>query len=482
MSSLLVSTAIGLDDPIRAYLEPRLRGAASEAAAETTLAVTVPAPVAPAEALLDLAPSGHGFLWHPPGEAAVAGSGACHALRLEGAGRFADLRRRAEEVFRSLEEEVHPEAALPAAGVSPARRLYGGLAFDVGAASQEPWTELGDGCFTLPRFLYRVDGERASLTVSARASQLAAGFGVEAALDETSRLLDGLGRYGGTGTGPLASPAPVPEHGEDGEPPDAEDWIRRVEAIRRAIRAGDFEKIVAARRSVIDLGHEPRRQSSAVEILGRLERDQVASTRFAFVRPNAVFLGVTPERLVAKKGLRVVTEALAGSIESGAEHAAELLGSGKDRLEQQLVVDAIVRRLEPVCDRLQVAARPTVRELRDVLHLHTPIVGTLAEPRHLLELVETLHPTPAVGGVPTAEAMEWIREHETHERGWYAAPIGWFDAAGDGEMAVALRSCVISGSRAYLYVGAGIVADSDPRQELRETELKKQALSTVFRG
>ncbi len=87
-----------------------------------------------------------------------------------------------------------------------------------------------------------------------------------------------------------------------------------------------------------------------------------------------------------------------------------------------------------------------------------------------------LHPTPAVGGLPSAAAMRWISEHESGPRGWYASPVGWFDAAGDGEFAVALRCCLLRGSRAHLYAGAGIVGNSDPRLEYRETELKRHAL------
>ena len=146
------------------------------------------------------------------------------------------------------------------------------------------------------------------------------------------------------------------------------------------------------------------------------------------------------------------------------------------------MVDAIVRRLEPLCESLRVAERPSVRELKDVLHLHTEIRGELAGDRHVLDLVEMLHPTPAVGGVPTAAAVEWIREHETHARGWYAAPVGWFDADGDGELMVALRSCVLAGDRAWLWAGAGIVADSDPIAELAETALKEQALLGALGG
>jgi isochorismate synthase EntC len=94
----------------------------------------------------------------------------------------------------------------------------------------------------------------------------------------------------------------------------------------------------------------------------------------------------------------------------------------------------------------------------------------------VLDLVDALHPTPAVGGVPTASALDWIATHEPAPRGWYAGPVGWFDAAGDGEFAVALRSGLLVGNRAYVYAGAGIVAESDADAEYAETDLKQRAL------
>ncbi len=218
----------------------------------------------------------------------------------------------------------------------------------------------------------------------------------------------------------------------------------------------------------------------ATAVLRRLARARHGATRFAFRGRGTTFLGATPERLVRRRGRRVDTEALAGSIARGSANAARLLASAKERHEHQLVVDDIVRRLRPLCGGLRLPAVPHVRALRDVQHLATPIAGVLGRRRHVLELVEALHPTPAVGGVPTTAALDWIREHESEPRGWYAAPVGWLDAAGDGEFAVALRSCLLSGHRAHLYAGAGIVADSDPRREYTETELKTRTLLTAL--
>jgi menaquinone-specific isochorismate synthase len=199
-------------------------------------------------------------------------------------------------------------------------------------------------------------------------------------------------------------------------------------------------------------------------------------TRFAFRPGETAFVGATPERLVARRGLSVASEALAGS----AARSEALLASRKDLGEHGFVVREIARRLRPLCRSLTVGERPDVRELRHVLHLHTPIEGVLAEPTHVLELVEALHPTPAVAGVPTDGALAWIAARESAPRGWYAGPVGWLDGDGDGEFAVALRSGVVDGARAWLYAGAGIVRDSDPRAEYDELELKQRALAAAL--
>jgi menaquinone-specific isochorismate synthase len=110
------------------------------------------------------------------------------------------------------------------------------------------------------------------------------------------------------------------------------------------------------------------------------------------------------------------------------------------------------------------------------MHLRTPIAARLAKRAHVLDLVAALHPTPSVGGVPTDRAIEWITRNEPDPRGWYAGPVGWFDAEGDGEFAVALRCGLLRGNRAWIYAGAGIVRDSDPAMEYAETNIKQTAL------
>jgi isochorismate synthase EntC len=155
--------------------------------------------------------------------------------------------------------------------------------------------------------------------------------------------------------------------------------------------------------------------------------------------------------------------------------SAALVASQKDRREHDLVVDAIRAALAD-CAEVDAPAAPHVRVLRHVVHLHTPFRARLREPRHVLELAARLHPTPAVGGTPRELAIDWIRSREPVARGWYAAPVGWFDLDGNGELAVAIRSGVLAGNRAHLWAGAGIVAGSDPDRELAETEIKLRAM------
>ena len=427
--------------------------------------VTVPAPLAPLEALLRAAGDRSGFLWDPPAGPRMAGIGHAIEIRTEGAARIERLRSRAAAVWSRIEHVRHPDVPV----VAP--RMFGGFAFIEGGAAAAPWTEFGDARFVLPTWCYGREGERAWLSLTVDMAEAGPGQRKhwQAELD---RVLGALGA-------PMPVPEPVPAMAAMNEM-SRTDWRRGIEDIRRAIAEARCEKIVAARCSVVELAGA----IDPIAVLTNLAHRHPGCHRFGYHFGADVFVGATPERLIARAGDRVYTEALAGSIAAprqdgmaGAADAAEaLLASGKDRGEQALVVQAIERVLAPLCTHLDVPAEPEIRALRHVLHLQTPITGTLRAHTHVLDLVQALHPTPAVGGEPTQAAMRWISENEPQPRGWYAAPVGWFDANGDGEFAVAIRSGLLAGERGYLYVGAGIVRDSDPDAEFEETRLKQQAV------
>jgi menaquinone-specific isochorismate synthase len=136
-----------------------------------------------------------------------------------------------------------------------------------------------------------------------------------------------------------------------------------------------------------------------------------------------------------------------------------------------VVREAVREQLEPFASAVRIGDR-TVRKLATVQHLETAVRADLDGDHHVLDLVEALHPTPAVGGMPQDAALRTIREAEAFDRGWYASPVGWIDAEGDGRFAVAIRSAVARDRTVSLFAGAGIVADSDPDREWGELQLK----------
>lgn len=450
---------------------------AKRAGSAVTLVLALPAPDARPARLLEFDRAEQGFSWHDDQGSVWCGLGVAERLDADGVDRFERVRQQAAALGARIEIASHPE-------VSDVRgpRFFGGAAFSPGGASSKAWSDYGDCSFVLPRWTLescRSTSRESVLWLAIDCEPLSAGAG--SLLQELLRLLDWLEQPAGenASNGELESFGEATGAALAEEP--SEHWIRQVEDIRSAIRSGEMAKVVAARR--VDLGVGER--VDPAPLFSALEQIQAGCTGFLFRRGHSVFLGATPERLVRLDGRRVSTHALAGSIEPSGQSgrsAEELLASRKDQLEHRLVVEHLVERLRPLCEAFHWSDTPVVRRLRDVLHLETPMEGHLSQDLEVLELVAAIHPTPAVGGLPVAEAVRWIVEREEHPRGWYSGPVGWFDLEGNGDFVVALRSVLVDGEqeRAYAYVGAGIVAESDPVAEFEETEVKLRALRSAI--
>jgi isochorismate synthase len=440
-------------------------GLAAAAPGDRLSRIALPASlVAPAALLAASVADDVAVLWEPRARVGdgtaddwkLAGAGAAITLRASGEGRLAAIAAAAQAVWSRVADAAIGE---------PPLRFVGGLSFAPGAWTTE-WAGLGDAWFVLPRWTYARRGDQAWLVLTVTGDEAADAARWLAELDDVDAA--------------LAHPPHVPPARLIAirEADDAA-WTQQIADIQGAIAGGQVAKVVAARASVVEV----EAPIAAAAVLGRLAERHADCTRFAVRADGATFAGATPERLVRQRGRVVETDALAGSIarpapgngNGDADAAQALLASSKDRWEHDLVVRAIADTLAPRCADLQVPSAPVVHALRQILHLHTPISGRLAAAGHILDLVGALHPTPAVGGTPTAEAVRWIADHEA-PRGWYAAPVGWFDASGDGDFAVAIRSGLLAGSRATVWAGAGIVRDSDAAAELAEVRLKQRAL------
>jgi isochorismate synthase len=343
--------------------------------------------------------------------------------------------------------------------------MMGGFAFEAGSGDPE----FPDALFRLPRVIVASNGSLASLTLSTLVPP------GTTPRDRVGPLLEALREAPAQEDPPDAAPAgDVHIEAE----PDPATWMRHVEIARRRIEAGTIEKVVLARRLRIRAAHP----LDALAIHGRLAARFPSCIHFAFGHGPDAFVGATPELLVRKSGLRITSGSLAGTTARGRTPAEDrrlaraLLESKKEQEEHAIVLRAIRETLAPFCAAVRSPEAPRLVRLDNVQHLHTPVTGTLRAPVSVLALAGALHPTPAVGGRPRAQALRAIRAIERFDRGWYAGPIGWIDAAGDGEFAVAIRSARIHGHEAHLFAGAGIVRDSDPPAELRETRAKLRAL------
>lgn len=285
----------------------------------------------------------------------------------------------------------------------------------------------------------------------------------------------GSGSGSGLGSGSGESPDhfTLASHLSHGE------WKDVVARAVEVLSAGDLRKVVLARR--VDI--TANRDFVISEVLERL----VALYPSCMVFHVGDFLGASPELLINRTGEWVESHPLAGTVaRSGDAHADEalvagLLASAKDRHEHQVVIDVLRDGLAPLCDELTVPDEPSVLGLRNVSHLATRITGRLAAGAAgvrptALELVARVHPTPAVGGTPTPDAVRYLQEAEGFDRGPYTGPVGWVDGRGDGSWAIGIRCATVTGATARLYAGNGIVADSNPTEELAETQLKLQAL------
>lgn len=253
-----------------------------------------------------------------------------------------------------------------------------------------------------------------------------------------------------------------------------ERWKNSVAKAVAEINAGRAQKIVLARELRLKLN----RPANIGRLLAKLTETQPNSYIFAYEQGEDCFIGATPERLVQVEKEALLSTCLAGTAPRGktAEEdkllAEHLLQDTKNRKEHEYVVQMIKSQIEPFCDDIHIPDEPVIYPLRNLQHLFTPVTAMLKPTVTVFDLIEALHPTPALGGVPKDEALAFIRKEELLDRGWYGAPIGWVDSQANSEFAVAIRSGLVQGDEISLFAGCGVMGDSDPEMEYEETNVK----------
>jgi salicylate biosynthesis isochorismate synthase/menaquinone-specific isochorismate synthase len=407
------------------------------------------------------------FCWEQPDRGfALAGLGVAHEATSRGEARFADVA--AEALAIGHEAILDQPSGLPA-GAGPV--WLGGFAFDPEGGASSTWSSLPPGSLVLPEVSVCRAGERCFLSVNAMV-----GPGDDAEL-KAAELGGRLAGFREEAPLPLLDPHPTTPSRIRSVLPPAE-FEAAVEAATARIEAGGMSKVVLAREVVLSAAaaHDP------AALFGAMREQFPSCFCFCCGTPEAAFIGASPELLLRRSGAGVSTVALAGSTRRSSDPAVDdhlgeqLLRSDKNRREQRIVAERIVRALRPHSVWVEAGAEPEIIKVANIQHLATPVLAQLAESHSAVELAGMLHPTPAVGGEPWPAASTAIAELEAMDRGWYAAPVGWMDATEDGEFCVALRSAVLRDREAHLFAGVGVVAGSEPAAELAETEVKLEAL------
>ena len=387
---------------------------------------------------------------------ALAGLGAVRCLETEGEDRFAVLAERWRTISRRAIADPPAADQAPGAGLT----AVGGFAFAPGGAVTPTWRGFSSASLVIPAFSLARRDRRTWLTIN-----------LDVAPDDTADQLlasvhDRLETLGDRPL-PLWDPSPAGHSEVVSSMPPAHYEQAVVQAVRR-IRSDEFEKVVLARE--VDVyaaaAHDPG------AILGVLREAFASSFVYAVGRGNATFVGATPELLIRREGQRASTVALAGSARRSADPAVDdhlgerLLRSDKDRHENLIVARRIARILAPHSVWVTAAEQPVLVKVANVQHLAAPIRAQLTTPLDAITLAGMLHPTPAVGAEPLSAVSE-IPALEGFDRGWYAGPVGWVDATGDGEFCVALRCALLRGSLGRCYAGCGIVATPIPLRSSR---------------
>jgi isochorismate synthase len=421
-------------------VEQKLARLAANAAPARLLSLTLPLPRRP-----HVAPTGDWCFWQRPEQGLrLVGAGLAFQTESAGEGRFAAL----HAAQRGLVEGWRHAGGTP--------RAFAGFAFAPQGGGPLPNARLW-----VPELLLAEQAGRTTLTLSCAASE------AETAPARWRVLWREW-------TQQTAVP-PEPTFSAQPNPLADQAFLARGRAALAAIAAGTVDKLVLTR----ELRMKSASPFTPDALLDALAARHPACAVFGVGLGGTTFAGASPETLLALAGEKVAVDALAGTA-----WQAEVLDTDKNRREHDFVARAVAAALAGLCDGIAMPAAPEVMRLDtpdiQLSHLRRRVTARRPAGTGVFDLVARLHPTPAVGGAPTPAALDWLARHGDTRAAWYTGGIGWIDAAGDCDIAVALRCGLFADGVATLQAGAGFVAGSDPEQELAETEAKLAAITDVL--
>ena len=351
-------------------------------------------------------------------------------------------------------------------------RYFGGMRFDANQPMAFEWFPYAKFRFVVPRFELITTDESQALSINFFVSPDDDSVELFANLKEEILKLKP----------PRSVDQELATIVEKIEQPQKEQWNQMLDEALQAIDREEFEKIVLAGKTVLSF-KEP---INACQLLPHILKKNGRTFHFAFQFEHGVnFIGMSPECLFQRDGDHICTEAIAATRPRGATPeederlGQEMIISDKDLREHRWVKKMIVDRLSPFCTHIDATSDEKLLKLSHVQHLVSEFYADLSPGVQNEDILEALHPTPAVGGYPQKAAMEKIAELEPFDRGWYAAPLGWVSQHA-AEFAVAIRSALVQKEKLHIFAGSGIVKGSLPEKEWEENRNKAQNFLQLF--
>lgn len=399
--------------------------------------------------------------WHRPCEEYSAiGLGKLLYQTAKGSGRFKELQRYYQQYCQQW--QLPPMACVV-------------FAFDAEDEMSSEWSVFPNALLTVPRLL--IESNQGNNTIT---------FNIEMNADLQPQFAEFIQLLETLSGKPAADSGQMAGHSCTADDADYKsNWSEVAEKAIDAIRQKNFRKLVVSRKHICKINSSMDTRN----LLAALAERYPGCTIISYVDSGNQFISVTPERLLSLAAECLQSDAIGGTLT--VEEEAQYSSCGTDeqsvlatklKEEHDIIVEEICRRLEPVCDSLDMPAVPNLKKLHNIYHLETPVSGRLRSNQTVLSLTEQLHPTPAIAGFPSTESVRWLRDNEKHRRGWYTGAFGLMHGDQSGEVSVLLRCALLAETEVSVYAGAGLVADSDVDMEWQETELKMNAILDLFQG
>ncbi|MGE5364971.1 MAG: isochorismate synthase [Bacteroidota bacterium] len=417
------------------------------------------------------------FFWEIPARGIMfLGLGELISVVENGKGRFAATEKKIRpwrENFRSNFAEL---------GLESVPVFMGAMKF-APETDSELWSNYSDSNWTVPKILFYKDNDRSFIIYNfliqhdSRREKIIEEFNfrISAFLNADKAV-----RQASEAVNPTINAAVSGIAGNT--PKDKKKWIENAKKAIEKIESGELEKVVLSRNIEISLNREPE----IACLLDQLKRRYRDCYIFAYHSAKSTFFGASPEKLIRISRNRIETDALAGSASRGNTPEEDtmleeqLLQDDKNLREHITVRNFISSALSQLDCKVTYDEKPAIKKLFNIQHIWTPIYAECPGFRSPFPLLENLHPTPAVCGVPQQEAFSTIKKLELYPRGLYSGIIGWFNFEGEGEFSVALRSALLKGKKLYAFAGCGLVDGSEANTEYKETEMKLKPILSLF--